>query len=86
MTSVLTPCWRALVDYVERARERRLLIEARCALRSCACSERSDDEPRKDEATRADRLTYIALYAQAGYFGVGYPIDLFQPPFDLPLR
>ena len=37
-----------------------------------------------DEASRAERLEYIALYAQAGYFNMGYAVDAFQPPAEPP--
>jgi hypothetical protein len=42
----------------------------------CAC----ETPGRHEEASCAERLEYIALFAQAGYFNMGTAVDLFQPP------
>jgi hypothetical protein len=76
MAHLLTHYWRILSNSFDRASERRFLREARRAMNACAC-----DAPRPgEEASRAERLQSIALFAQAGYFNMGSAIDLFEPP------
>ncbi|BBU32138.1 hypothetical protein BTHE68_58720 (plasmid) [Burkholderia sp. THE68] len=50
--------------------------EVRRAMNPCAC----ETPGRHEEASCAERLEYIALFAQAGYFNMGTAVDLFQPP------
>jgi hypothetical protein len=57
---------RTLIETLERGRERKLLRDAR----------------RNDNATDAERLEHIALYARAGYFNMGYTVDAFHMPGD----
>jgi hypothetical protein len=83
MPRILTHYWQSLFASVERARERRFLRDARRALNGCAC-EAVTDARHDDEASRAERLEYIALYAQAGYFNMGYAVDAFQPSAESP--
>ncbi|GGD75096.1 hypothetical protein [Caballeronia grimmiae] len=80
MAHLLTHYWRILSDSFDRASERRFLREARRAMNACTC-----DAPRAvtrwgEEASRAERLQSIALFAQAGYFNMGNAINLFEPP------
>ncbi|SAK78962.1 hypothetical protein AWB77_03825 [Caballeronia fortuita] len=84
MAQILTHYWHVLSDSLERSRERRFMREARRVMNACAC-----DAPRavargNDEATRAEQLEHIALFAQAGYFNMGNAVDLFQPPVEPP--
>jgi hypothetical protein len=69
---------------LEEVRERRFLRDGRRALNGCGCETAAPDTGRDDEASRAERLEYIALYAQAGYFNMGYAVDAFQPPAEPP--
>lgn len=75
MPQLLTHYWRALSDFIEDERERRLLRAANRAMSGCACA---------GDASRADRLEYIALFAQAGYFTMGACVDQCQGPIEAP--
>jgi hypothetical protein len=83
MPRILTQYWQSLFASMERARERRFLRDARRALNGCGCDVVTDAR-HDDQASRAERLEYIALYAQAGYFNMGYAVDAFQPPAEPP--
>ncbi|MEZ2350291.1 hypothetical protein [Caballeronia sp. RCC_10] len=61
-----------LSERAKRARERRFLREAKRAMSECACNASYDGE-----ASRAERLRYIALFAQAGYFN-GSSVEQFE--------
>jgi hypothetical protein len=84
MPRFLTHYWQSLFAHMERARERRFLREARRAMNGCGCATPASGATHDDEASRAERLEYIALYAQAGYFNMGYAVDAFQPPAEPP--
>jgi hypothetical protein len=86
MIALLISRWSKLSGQIERARERRFLREARRAMGSCSCAPATEDALRDATASRAERLEYIALFAQAGYFNMGYALDLFQPPPDVPFE
>lgn len=75
------PILNSLFQRAERARERRFLREARRAMSGCGCaaSNRNDSD---SEASRAERLRCIALFAQAGYFNMTYSADFFEPPIE----
>ncbi|WP_250516961.1 hypothetical protein [Caballeronia sp. INDeC2] len=76
MPQYLTQYWHILSGRIDASRERRLLREGRRAMQACACTTTRHD----DEASHAERLEYIALFAQAGYFNMGNALDQFQPP------
>jgi hypothetical protein len=38
----------------------------------------------RDAADRAERLERIAMYARAGYFHIGYTLDMMQMAADIP--
>jgi hypothetical protein len=40
----------------------------------------STEEYGEEAATRAEQLEDIAVYARAGYFNMGYTVDVFQSP------
>ncbi|SAL36572.1 hypothetical protein AWB73_03604 [Caballeronia turbans] len=77
MSHYLLHYWHILSVRLDASRERRMLREARRAMQACACGTPTH---RDDEASRAERLECIALFAQAGYFNMGNAVDLFQPP------
>ncbi|CDY74799.1 hypothetical protein BGLT_03740 [Caballeronia glathei] len=84
MPQFLTHCWQSLFARVKHARERRFLRAARRAMNGCGCEAPKGDASHDDGAKRAERLQCIALYAQAGYFNMGYAVDAFQPPVEPP--
>jgi hypothetical protein len=45
-----------------------------------------DDAPLESETTRAEQLEHISVYARAGYFNMGYTVDVFQMPGESPLH
>ncbi|WP_241270039.1 hypothetical protein [Caballeronia sp. M1242] len=53
-------------------------------MRACACSAASKPTQRDEQASGPERLEQIALYARAGYFNMGYTVDAFSTPADLP--
>jgi hypothetical protein len=73
MTAWLIFGWHNLIERIAQARERRLARAFQCA--SC--------EQQESEARRRERLQLLALFAQAGYFSMGYPVDVFQPAPDI---
>lgn len=83
MPGLLMQYWHTLSARAERARERRFLEAARRGMGACACAA-PPDHITHDGATRKEHLEYIALLAYAGYFGMGWTIDVFQPPVDMP--
>ncbi|BAO91485.1 hypothetical protein [Caballeronia cordobensis] len=84
MAQFLTHYWRTLHHNFEQSRERRFLREARRAMNACACDAPRAKTSSREEASRAERLESIALFAQAGYFNMGHAVDLFQPPVEPP--
>lgn len=84
MAHILTHYWHMLSNSFDRSRERRFLREGRRAMNTCACDAPRADSRLGDETSRAERLEYIALFAQAGYFNMGHAVDLFQPPVEPP--
>ena len=46
----------------------------------------ADDAPSDEESTRAEQLENIAAYARAGYFNMGYTVEVFQMPGEPPLH
>jgi hypothetical protein len=85
MAHILTSCWHMLSNRFERSRERRFLREARRAMNACGCGPPRTSTRGDGEASRAERLEHIALFAQAGYFNMGNAVDMFQPPVEPPL-
>ncbi|MFM0323537.1 hypothetical protein [Caballeronia glebae] len=82
MPRLLAYYWRMLSFRLAPSSGRRLPPEAGCPTSACACATpRGEGE---GEASRAERLEYIALFAQAGYFNMGNAVDLFQPPVEPP--
>jgi hypothetical protein len=53
-------------------------------MNACACEAPRSGTLGDDDASRAERLEHIALFAQAGYFNMGNAVDLFQPPVEPP--
>lgn len=82
MAPLLTHYWHILSNRFDQSGEQRFLREARRAMG--ACDAPRPVSPGNDEASRTERLRYIALFAQAGYFNMGHAVDLCQPPVDLP--
>jgi hypothetical protein len=82
MLFTLTQYWHGFFDHIARARERRFLLAAKRAMGACSCEARASADSSKTRATRSETLKHIALYAQAGYFSMGYPVDVFQAPVD----
>ncbi|GAB5096048.1 hypothetical protein P9250_06230 [Caballeronia sp. LP006] len=84
MPQFLSHYLQAIYAPAGRMRERWQLRSLERARAACGCNATSVIELPDDESTRADRLEHIALYARAGYFNMGYTVDLFQSPADLP--
>lgn len=42
--------------------------------------------PAPNDTTRAEQLEHISAYARAGYFNMGYTVDVFQLPGESPLH
>ncbi|KXU96896.1 hypothetical protein CR51_22495 [Caballeronia megalochromosomata] len=84
MVLLLTHYWRILSNNFDQSSERRFLREARRAMNACACEAPRSGTLGNDDASRAERLEHIALFAQAGYFNMGNAVDLFQPPVEPP--
>lgn len=84
MAQILTHYWHVLSSSFERSRERRFMREARRAMNACACDAPRASPSGNEEASRAEKLEHIALFAQAGYFNMGNAVDLFQPPVEPP--
>jgi hypothetical protein len=82
MGSFLIRHCQDLLARAARANERRFLRKAKRAMNACSCSAASGNEPRDAHASRAEHLEYITLFAQAGYFNMGYPTDIFHPPLE----
>jgi len=53
-------------------------------MNACACDAPRASPSGNEEASRAEKLEHIALFAQAGYFNMGNAVDLFQPPVEPP--
>ncbi|SAK81930.1 hypothetical protein AWB76_05580 [Caballeronia temeraria] len=85
MGHILTYCWHMLSNRFEGSRERRFLREARRAMNACACKAPHALTRGDGEASCAERLEHIALFAQAGYFNMGNAVDMFQLPVEPPL-
>ena len=46
----------------------------------------AQDASLDNETTRAEQLEHISVYARAGYFNMGYTVDVFQMPGESPLH
>ncbi|WP_244851394.1 hypothetical protein [Caballeronia sp. SL2Y3] len=84
MSQILTQYWQALWVPVGRARQRWRQRAYERAMRACGCSDASKPKQRDEQASGQERLEQIALYARAGYFNMGYTVDAFSAPADLP--
>lgn len=85
MTDILTRCWHNLSASARDMRDRRRMRAFERVRNACACNAASTDARKSADApTPTERLERIALYARAGYFNMGYTVDVFQSPKDLP--
>ncbi|SAL40812.1 hypothetical protein AWB71_02048 [Caballeronia peredens] len=84
MPDILTRYWQSLSASARDLRDRRRMREFARVRNACACTASVPDERANDAATRTERLESIALYARAGYFNMGYTVDMFQASAELP--
>ncbi|WP_087046480.1 hypothetical protein [Caballeronia ptereochthonis] len=84
MPHILTRYWQSLSASAKDMRDRRRIRAFERVRNACACTASATDEHASDAANRTERLERIALYARAGYFNMGYTVDVFQSPADLP--
>ncbi|BAN27489.1 hypothetical protein [Caballeronia insecticola] len=84
MPDILTRYWHSLSASARDVRDRKRMREFERVRQACACTASNVDERAGDAASRTERLESIALYARAGYFNMGYTVDLFQASAELP--
>ena len=86
MPDILTRYWLSLSASARDMRDRRRMRAFARVRNACACgvAAAKEDERASDAPTQTERLERIALYARAGYFNMGYTVDLFQSASDLP--
>lgn len=84
MPDILTHYWQSLSASARDMRDRRRMRAFERVRKACACTASESNEGANDAPSRTERLERIALYARAGYFNMGYTVDMFQSPADLP--
>ena len=83
MPDILTRYWQSLSASARDMRDRRRMRAFARVRNACACTASATDEREDDAPSRTERLERIAVYARAGYFTMGYTVDIFQSPADL---
>jgi hypothetical protein len=84
MQHILTRYWQTLSASAREMRDRSRMRAFQRVRQACACEIPSSKPQHDDPPSRTERLERIALYARAGYFNMGYTVDVFQSPADLP--
>ncbi|MDR5816664.1 MULTISPECIES: hypothetical protein [unclassified Caballeronia] len=84
MQHILTRYWQTLSTSVRERRDRSRMRAFQRVRQDCACGTASGKTQHDEPPSRTERLETIALYARAGYFNMGYTVDVFQSPADLP--